>query len=125
MRDAELELPTDVAPVFGYNAIRVPFYLYWAGYTTHPCVLAAKRYSQYASRTGKLSATIDLSTGIAGADPMPQGMQNALRFPIVANPLPNEAEAYYPASISLLVNLVAKNSSQSITTTQEKTFINP
>ena len=102
-------------PLFSYNAVRIPLYLWWAGETT------TRLYEPYADfladslAKGRIPASLNLDTDEAGKDDILIGMRRCLevatalksgRTVPAAEPLPS-GESYYSASLLLLANAAA------------------
>lgn len=112
----KLSLPGDFPPVFGYNAIRVPLHLWWAGRSDHPCVEACRRYRDLASQTGTLAATLDLKTGSPSPEPALAGMRDVLTALGGGDAAPSAGrEGYYSSSLRMLAALAQHELSTSRT----------
>ena len=59
------------SPYFGYEAIRVPLYLLWGGYTDR--LKAYAPYLKFVERAGYLPGRVDLVGGFVSADEAPAG----------------------------------------------------
>lgn len=113
----DLQIAKDFEPVYGYNAVRIPLYLVWAG------VADSKYYTGFRAvvpdpEKGALPAKIFLPSGKYGPDPCPPGM--AAIYKLIAGrgdiqigglTPPYEGETkdahYYSMTLGLLTNYVA------------------
>ncbi|QIK36905.1 hypothetical protein GWK36_01580 [Caldichromatium japonicum] len=116
LKDDALSFPPDFAPRFGYEAIRVPLYLIWAGLGDDKTL---KPFLDYWEQTGPLHpAWVDLiadtpapypakagtrSVLALGAFVSPQSSTRALRLPDLAS-----EDGYYTAALSLLMEVALK-----------------
>jgi endoglucanase len=97
-------------PLFGYNAIRIPLHLVWAGYDDAGLLQPFLDYA--AAGGGAPPATVDLVSGEASAERLPAGGQAILTLARSASgggrlPLPELRPEmdYFAASLLLLAKL--------------------
>ena len=113
----DLQIAKDFEPVYGYNAVRIPLYLVWAGVTD------SRYYTGFRAvvpdpEKGAPPAKIFLPSGQQGPDPAPPGM--AAIYKLIAGTgdiqiggltPPYEGETkdahYYSMTLGLLTNYVA------------------
>ncbi len=94
---------------FGYDAVRIPLYLVWAGIDRHPVLAAVTAYA--AAHRGEPPATLDLVTGTGSPEPLPAGGRAVLALaaraggPAPALPRLDATMDYYSASLLLLAKL--------------------
>ncbi len=113
-----VKLPIDKDPLTGYDAIRVPLHVAWAG--PNPSLL--ERYAEYwggRSATNPLPAEVNLRDGEPGPHPMLPGMDAIARFTLASArnasitvrdiPPVLADEVYYSASLKLLTKLAIRD----------------
>ena len=116
--DRRLSLPTNWAPRFSYDAVRVPLYLGWAGLTTEPAVQAAATFwGDPAHRN--LPAWTDLATNATSPYQASPGIASIAAYAaamagrptrVTINPAP-PADAmpdYYSGALSALVSVARR-----------------
>jgi endoglucanase len=101
-------------PRFGFDAIRVPLHLAWAGFTEEPALVAA---SQFWSGHAVPPAWVDLASGEASADAaspavvaiarLAQGCRHG-RVALATLPRLTPDLDYYAASLTLLTRIAAR-----------------
>lgn len=109
-RDGALSLPSRWPPRFSYDAVRVPFYLRWAGLADEPAVQAAIRFWADPSHP-HLPAWTDLLNQRTSPYPAPAGVRAVAQFVSHGQPAavarrdtPSRGgEDYYTAMLKLLV----------------------
>ncbi|HXV59084.1 MAG TPA: glycosyl hydrolase family 8 [Vicinamibacteria bacterium] len=113
-----LRLPPDFEPVFGYDAIRIPLYLHWAG-LEHPVTDAIGGLAERFRSTSSIAAETFLTGPTARTAPASRGMQAIVALSsasVVAADSPSEAddtmalpsaEGYYSSTLWLLARLAA------------------
>ena len=100
-------------PRFGYEAVRIPLYLVWAGDYDESVVGNSSRFWETTSKTGLLPAWVDLLNGTRAEYPAPAGFravweltEKALGTANTAGPVMIMADLngqdYYSASLTLL-----------------------
>ena len=118
--DRRLSLPTNWAPRFSYDAVRVPLYLGWAGLTTEPAVQAAAAFWGDPVHRG-LPAWTDLATnatspyeaspGIAAIAAYSAAMAGRpTRLINNGTPPADAMPDYYSGALSALVSLARRES---------------
>jgi len=97
---------------FGFDAIRVPLYLKWAGYGAEPAVRAAARWWQAPRPNGAAPpAWLDVTTGLAADYPASAGALAVASLVLGAPPPPAAATTdYYAAALWNLAALAAAES---------------
>lgn len=89
-------------PLFGYDAIRIPLYLRWAGYAAHP---ALKRFKGYSAVMGhSLPGSYQTMTDQA-APYKEQGFDGVVRLVQEQPVLAGAVKSYYGTSLTLLALL--------------------
>lgn len=118
--DRRLTLPSNWAPRFSYDAVRVPLYLAWAGLMTEPAVQAAATFwSDPAHRS--LPAWTDLSTNATSPYQASPGIASIAAYAAAVAGRPTRAVAsgtppvdampdYYSGALSALVSLARRES---------------
>ncbi len=98
------------APRFGYDAVRIPLYLVWAGIDRQPVLAAVAAWA--AAHQGAPPATLDLVTGAGSPEPLSAGGRAVLALAARAGggpepgfPRLDPAMDYYGASLLLLAKL--------------------
>lgn len=117
-RSGALRLPGRWPPRFSYDALRVPFYLCWAGLAEEPvCRAAARFWTDPAHRHVPVWA--DLTSDAVSPYPAPPGLQAVTRFVAVrtgqgsgGGPLlkAERPYQYYPEILRVMVLLAAADS---------------
>lgn len=99
-------------PRFGFDALRTPLYLKWAGYRTEPGVRAAARWWQVPRPNGAPPpAWVDVTTGAVADYPASPGALAVASYVIGAPvPPPGAAADYYAAFLWNLAALAAQES---------------
>lgn len=113
---AQLSLPEQPPPRFGYDAIRVPLYLCWGGYGAD-WLTRFEAYWAVADSGNFIPAWCDLHDGSLSAEAAPAGFHSVRQLAVdtikqqefKALP-PNRADKYYSASLTLLCQLAAADS---------------
>lgn len=97
-------------PRFGFDAVRVPLYLKWAGARSEPAVRAAARW-WLAPRPGPPAAWVDVTTGVVAEYPASAGALAVAAYVTSAPiaPLPANAD-YYASALWNLAALAAAES---------------
>jgi endoglucanase len=113
-----LRLPTDKGPLSGYDAIRVPLHVAWAG--PNPELLAPyAAFWEAQPQPDALPAELNLRNGEPGPHPMLPGMQAIAQFALASAsgstitvadipPLLDD-ESYFSASLKLLTKLAIRD----------------
>jgi endoglucanase len=92
-------LPEGFQPVFGYNAVRVPLYLAWSGRHTEEASRLLQPFRDFwASFDGRtrIPATVDLQTGMYGADALSEGGRAIMILARFGQDRPDSARAMMP-----------------------------
>ncbi len=113
-----LKLPTDKDPLFGYDAIRVPLHVAWAGPNRELLAPYAEFWNDQ-PKADALPAEINLRDGEPGPHPMLPGMQAIAQFTLASEsesvvtvqdiPPLLEDESYFSASLKLLTKLAIRD----------------
>ena len=114
----EQRLPTAFPTEFGYNAMRIPLYLTWAGYDDDVLMEPYQRFwSQFDGRDA-VPATVDLKTGRFSTEPLSRGGYAVLLLTRFGKEAPRNLPAmlpsldrgddYYSATLLLLSKLAFK-----------------
>lgn len=120
--DGSVGLPSDMPHEYGYNAVRIPLYLAWAGYDD--AYLLAPYLALAETRLGQafIPATVGLPNGVPADYPADQGMVAIYRLAehaagytssgsastAVASDAASSATGYYPTVLRLLAGLALK-----------------
>lgn len=105
--DGSLELPEGFDPVFGYNAVRVPLYLYWAGVEEESLYEPFIRWATHEPSVFQVPDQINLETGRPGDYTLIPGMVSIYHL-IDPDQIPDPGApadtftSYYSACLSLL-----------------------
>lgn len=117
-QDRRLTLPSNWAPRFSYDAVRVPLYLGWAGLGQEPAVRAAADFWADSSHR-QIPAWTDLSSNAVSPYTASPGIAAVAGFAaqMARRPLPaNDIRAadsmpdYYSGALSALVSLARRDS---------------
>ncbi len=105
------------APRFGYNAVRIPLYLIWAGRDGRTLLQPFERFwSESVRRQGRLPEWVDLLSDRLSPAPAPAAFGaifDLVRQRLGQPPLFSSAAGerhYYPASLALMVALARRDS---------------
>jgi len=105
--------PQNLESVAGYNALRVPLYLIWAGRPDHPLIDAY--LSAWPDPAGAIATVVDNTTGMPlqqSGDPGYQAIAALVHCARgatdVAWPAFSVNQAYYPATLQIFAELVAQ-----------------
>ena len=97
-------------PWFGYDAVRIPLYLKWAGFGTRDRIKPYQDYWHYFDGAKFVSAWTNLNdNSIDSYNAMP-GILSVRQWILgqgVMNPTPTSGEVYYSATLKMLVWLAA------------------
>lgn len=115
---AEHRLPADFPTEFGYNAMRIPLYLAWAGQDEDALMEPYQRFwSQFDGRDA-VPATVNLKTGRFSSEPLSRGGYAVLLLTRFGKDAPDNLPAmlpsldrgddYYSATLLLLSKLAFK-----------------
>lgn len=98
-------------PRFGFDALRTPLYLKWAGHRNEPAVRAAARWWQAPRHGAPPPAWVDVTTGVVADYPASAGALAVAAYVTGAPipPLPANAD-YYAAALWNLAALAAAGS---------------
>lgn len=111
--NGELELPSGFDPVFGYNAVRVPLYLYWAGVADEDLYEPFIRWATHSESVFQVPDQVNLETGKEGEYTLIPGMV-AVYHLIDPDKIPNAGPpsasftSYYSACLDLLAAAARK-----------------
>lgn len=116
--DRRLSLPSNWAPRFSYDAVRVPLYLGWAGLTSEPAVQAAAAFWSDPAHRG-LPAWTDLSNNATSPYEASPGIAQIAAFAtamagrptrLITNGTPpgDPMPDYYSGALSALVSLARR-----------------
>jgi len=112
-----LDIASGWQPDYGYNAVRVPLHLLWAGVLDERYIRSYRLLAEAVPNLSSLPATVDLVTGAFGESSALPGMaaiyrlvQNPIQFRGEAAPYPGpmEQEAYFSVSLGLLCNIASE-----------------
>ncbi|MGE9290738.1 MAG: glycosyl hydrolase family 8 [Puniceicoccales bacterium] len=113
-KNGNLSLPEEFTPLFGYNAVRIPLYLHWAGDPNQSLYRPFIDWANHESNIYQLPDQVNLVTDQPGEYTVIPGMI-AIYHLIDPNrvPLPNRTggyTSYYSACLQLLSQLAAQDS---------------
>ncbi len=111
--DGSLSLPSGFEPVFGYNAVRIPLYLHWAGEQGEELFGPFTRWASHGPGVFQLPDVVNLETGEGGEYTVMPGIV-AIYHLIDPGKIPDPGPvtdsftSYYSACLTLLSNLAEK-----------------
>lgn len=111
--DGGLSLPEGFDPVFGYNAVRIPLYLYWAGEKDSGLFAPFRAWASHAENAFRIPDQVNLETDEGGEYTVIPGMVAIYHLvdpAAVADPGPpaDGFTSYYSACLALLSRLAGK-----------------
>ncbi|MFP4351411.1 MAG: glycosyl hydrolase family 8 [Puniceicoccaceae bacterium] len=112
-RSGELELPGDFDPVFGYNAVRIPLYLQWAGENEPDLYEPFEAWATSEPSVFQVPDQVNLETGEPGEFTVIPGMVSVyhLAAPLevpAPGPPSDGFTSYYSACLTLLSDLAGR-----------------
>ena len=109
--DGQFRPAPDQPPRFGYDAIRVPLYLAWAGIDS-PVLGSAAAWWRQPPADSPPPAWVDVTSGAVADYPAGPGMAAAMRLAIGEDALPPDIGPgmdYYTAALCLLTRVAARD----------------